>query len=329
MAQKRKSRTSPVSVVAPAFACIGWILVVSNGAVAEKLKVGVNLTTIETLPIYLVERERTGEGIELSGGAIPSLTAGKVDVATNAETQAILRSTANPEIRVILTVSEYRYRIVARRSAGVRTATDLRDKKIATSLNSSAHFYIVKTLQSVGLSEADVTVVGMTPPEMPAALARGDVDAVSIWEPAAEQSAKAIGLDALTLQGPDYRERFNLNTTATILADPTRRAALADLLRAIIRTSLTVREHPEAVQPVIAAKLGLSDQIVAATWGLFRFPASIPDDLLESMVEQEPWMAKNQNRASRSRETIAALIDASVWHEAQGEPPAKANSLHR
>jgi NitT/TauT family transport system substrate-binding protein len=169
----------------------------------------------------------------------------------------------------------------------------------------------------------------MTPPEMPAALARGDVDAVSIWEPAAEQSAKAIGLDALTLQGPDYRERFNLNTTATILADPTRRAALADLLRAIIRTSLTVREHPEAVQPVIAAKLGLSDQIVAATWGLFRFPASIPDDLLESMVEQEPWMAKNQNRASRSRETIAALIDASVWHEAQGEPPAKANSLHR
>jgi sulfonate transport system substrate-binding protein len=205
----------------------------------------------------------------------------------------------------------------------------LRGKRIATSLNSSAHFYIVKTLQSVGLSEPDVTVVGMTPPEMPAALARGDVDAVSIWEPAAEQSAEALGLDALILQGPDYRERFNLNTTATILADPTKRAALADLLRAIIHTSLTVREHPEEVQPVIAAKLGLPDQIVAATWGLFRFPASIPDDLLASMVEQEPWMAKNQNRAPRPRETIAALIDASVWREAQGEPPAKSNSPHR
>jgi sulfonate transport system substrate-binding protein len=230
---------------------------------------------------------------------------------------------------VILTVAEYGYRIVARRSAGVRTAMDLRGKRIATSLNSSAHFYIAKTLQSVGLSEPDVTVVGMTPPEMPAALARGDVDAVSIWEPAAEQSAKALGLDALILQGPDYRERFNLNTTATILADPTKRAALAGLLRAIIHTSLTVREHPEEVQPVIAAKLGLPDQIVAATWGLFRFPASIPDDLLESMVEQEPWMAKSQNRAPRPRETIAALIDASVWREAQGEPPAKSNSPHR
>lgn len=320
MAQKRKSRTSPVSIVAAACARMGWLLVVPNGAIAEKLRVGVNLTTIETLPIYLVEREPAGEGIELSGGAIPSLTAGKVDVVTNAETQAILRSTANPEIRVILTVAEYGYRIVARRSAGVRTAMDLRGKKIATSLNSSAHFYIVKTLQSVGLSEPDVTVVGMAPPEMPAALARGDVDAVSIWEPAAEQSAKALGLDAMVLQGPNYREKFNLNTTATILADPSKRAALADFLRAIIRTSLTVREHPEEVQPVIAAKLSLPAQIVAATWGLFRFPASIPDDLLESMVEQEPWMAKNQNRALRPREAIAALIDASVWREAQREP---------
>jgi sulfonate transport system substrate-binding protein len=71
----------------------------------------------------------------------------------------------------------------------------------------------VKTLQSVGLSESDVTVVGVTPADMPAALARGDVDAVSIWEPAAEQSAKALSLDALIPQGPVYRERFNLNTT--------------------------------------------------------------------------------------------------------------------
>jgi hypothetical protein len=143
MAQERKIGTSPVSIVAAAW--MSGLLVVPNAAVAEKLRVGVNLTTIETLPIYLVESEPAGAGIALSGGAIPALTAGNVDVVTNAETQAILRSTANPEIRVILTVAEYGYRIVARRSAGVRTAVDLRGRKIATSLNSSAHFYMVKT----------------------------------------------------------------------------------------------------------------------------------------------------------------------------------------
>jgi NitT/TauT family transport system substrate-binding protein len=286
-----------------------------ESAAAEKLRIGINLTTIETLPIYLAAEGR-GD-IELSGGAIPTLTAGKVDAVTNAETQAILRSTDNPEIRVILTVAEYSYRIVARCSAGIRTAADLRGKRIATQLNSSAHFYIVKTLGSAGLSEKDVTVVGVLPPDMPAALARGDVDAVSIWEPAAEKSVQALGSDAVILQGPAYRERFNLNTTAAAAADPLKRAALVDFLRALIRTSQEARDHPERVQPLIAGKLDLPAQIVSTTWGLFRFPASIPDDLLDSMVEQEPWMAEKQNRAARPRQAIAALIDASLWREAR------------
>jgi sulfonate transport system substrate-binding protein len=294
------------------------IMVPARTSAAEKLRVGINLTTIETLPIYLAADSPAGGAIELSGGAIPALTAGKVDVVTNAETQALLRSVADPDIRVILTVAEYSYRIVARRAEGIVTTSDLRGKKIATALNSSAHFYIVKLLGTVGLSERDVTVVGMPPSDMPAALARGDVDAVSIWEPAAQKSAESIGSDAVILEGPRYRERFNLNTTTEVAADPIRRAAIVDLLRSIIRSSREVRDHPERTQPLIAAKLNLPQQFVSTTWSLFDFPAAIPDDLLETMVEQEPWMAENQNRPPRSRQAIATLIDASLWEEAKG-----------
>jgi len=288
-----------------------------NSAAADKLRVGVNVTTIETVPIYLAAEGPLRDAITLTGGAIPLLTEGKVDTVTNAETQALLRSTANPDIRVILTVAEYSYRIVARRSAGVATASDLRGKKIATQLNSSAHFYIVKTLRGAGLSEADVTVVGMTPPEMPAALARGDVDAVSIWEPAAEKSVAALGADALILTGPAYRERFDLNTTTGVLADPAKRKAIVDLLRVLIDTSRDAREHPERAKSLIAAKLGLTEQFVSTIWSLFSFPATIPDDMLASMVEQEPWMAQKQNRPARSPEAIAMLIDASLLRDAK------------
>jgi NitT/TauT family transport system substrate-binding protein len=313
------------SIVTAVCACLFSLLVATTAAAAAKLRVGVNLTTIETLPIYLVEREVAGAGIAISGGNIPALTAGAVDVATHAETQAVRYSSDNPDIRVILTVAEYGNHIVARRTAGIGTAADLRGRKIATVPDTTAHYCLVKTLQSAGLSERDVTVVAMTPPDMPAALARGDVDAVSIWEPAAEQSARALGADAIVMQGAGYRERFDLNTTATVLADPLRRAAVVDLVRAVIQTSRTVRERPHEVQPVIAARLGLPADIVAATWDLFRFPASLPDDLVATMVEQESWMASRQNRAPRSREAIAALIDASVWRDAQGEPAAGAH----
>jgi sulfonate transport system substrate-binding protein len=292
----------------------------SRGAAADKLRVGINVTTIETLPIYLAAEGPSAGAIELIGGAIPLLTAGKVDTVTNAETQALLRSTANPDIRIIMTVAEYSYRIVARRSSGIATASDLRGKKIATQLNSSAHFYIVKTLRGAGLSENDVTVVGMTPPEMPAALARGDVDAVSIWEPAAGKSAAALGADGVILSGPVYRERFNLNSTAGVLADPAKRKAIVELLRTLVATSQETREHPERARPLIAAKLGLSEEFVATVWDLFSFPASIPQDMLASMIEQEPWMAQKQNRPARSQEAIAALIDASLLREANASP---------
>jgi sulfonate transport system substrate-binding protein len=294
-------------------ATVALVLMTSAGIAAEKLRVGVNLTTIETVPIYLAA---DGLDVAITGGAIPTLTEGKVDVVTNAETQAILRSTARPDIRVILTVAEYSYRIVARRSAGIGAASDLRGKRIATSLNSSAHFYIVKTLRGAGLSEKDVTVVGMPPNEMPAALARGDVDAVSIWEPAAERSVEALGADAVVIAGPAYRERFNLNTTTAVLADPGKRAAVVDLLRRIIRSSRDMREHPEPAQALMAKKLDVPLSLVETTWPLFQFPASLGDDMLDTMLEQEPWMADKQNRAPRPREAIGALIDASPLREA-------------
>jgi sulfonate transport system substrate-binding protein len=169
----------------------------------------------------------------------------------------------------------------------------------------------------------------MPPPDMPAAVARGDVDAVAIWEPAAEQSARALGADAVILQGPDYRERFDLNTTAAVLADPAKRPAVVDFLRAIIRTSRTVREHADEVQPVIAAKLGAPVDVVAAAWSRFRFPAALPDDLVDVMAEQEPWMAERQKRTPRPRAALAALIDASAWREAQREPAPPSGSSQR
>ena len=238
---------------------------------AEKLRIGINLTTIETLPIYLAADGNSA--VELSGGAIPSVTEGKADAATNAETQAILRSTENPDVRVILTVAEYAYHIVARRSSGIAKASDLRGKKIATSLNSSAHFYIVKTLREAGLAEADVTVVGMAPPDMPQALARGDVDAISIWEPAAQKSIDTLGADAVVINGPLYSERFNLNTSTAVIADPAqaRGAGRFPARHRQLRRAMSA-DHPDRVQPVIAAKLNLPQDFVAKTWKLFQFP---------------------------------------------------------
>ena len=100
-----------------------------GGATPPRLRFAVNMTTIESAPVFLAAEGPAGAGIVVSGGGIPLLVSGEADTATNAETQALIRSATSPNIRVVLTVAECYYRIVARRSSGIARLSDLKGKK--------------------------------------------------------------------------------------------------------------------------------------------------------------------------------------------------------
>jgi NitT/TauT family transport system substrate-binding protein len=284
---------------------------------SQSLRVGINLTTIETLPIYLAAQEPECRNITLAGGKLPALVAREVDVATHAESQALGFSVANPDIRVLLTVAECSYRIVGRRSAGIANAADLRGKRIATIAYTSAHYYLAKVLRSVDVSEDEVQVVDMTIEDMSAALLRGELDAISIWEPCANDAAEALGSDAVLFQDAAlYRERLNLNALAETLDDPHKRAAIVEFVRHIMRMAKHCHSHSADVKPLIASKLGLTQTKVANVWDQFTFPGCIPVDLIDVMTEEEQWLARSQGRAARPHHVIAGLVDTSVWQDA-------------
>jgi len=292
-----------------------------GNAAGPEVRLAVNMTTIESAPVFVAAEGPSGAVIRLSSGGIAQLVSNSADAATNASTQAVLRSVANPNLRIILTVAECYYRIVARRSAGIQRIADLRGKKVATSTNTSAHFYLVKMLRTASLAESDVTVVPLQLNEMPAALKKGDVDAVSIWEPGAQNSLEAVGEDVVVLQDRSvYRELFNLNTTTDVLTDRAKRPALINVVRAIVRASERVRNRPSEVWPLLASKINLKEPTIPAVWRHFRFPASLSSDLLDVLVEEERWAATAQKRDPRSRESLASLIDGSVLREALRGP---------
>ena len=281
------------------------------------MRIAVNTTTIESAPVF-VAGEMLGGAVELVSGKIPLLLDGSADAATNAETQALLFSLERPDIRIILTVAECGYRIIAPRVGGIRQAADLRGRKIGTVRHTSSHFYAVKTLRSAGLAEADVTIVDVPLAGMPAALARGDVDALSIWEPVAEAAVEALKSDVTVLEAPElFRERFNLNTTAAMLDDPGRRAALVGFVRTLLEAAQRVRDQPSAAWPLLSRKINVAERTIERLWRQFRFPAALPADLLPLLIEEEHWLAAAQSRPPRPRETLAGLIDDSVLREAQ------------
>ena len=287
-----------------------------------------NVQTFEIAPVLLAAEAYYPGEASVKMGSLANLVGeppvpgfgeeGDADVATNAETQALRYSVRHPNLRILMTVTEGLYRVVARRSAGIESVADLKGKKVATIAQTSAGNFTRMMLEKEGLSFDDIEDVSIVPlAGMTEALARGEVDAVVIWEPESENSAQVLGDDLIEFSGEGvYRELFNLNSTAEKLADPVTRAKIVHFIRAILDASAEVRENPARAQELVRLRGEFDAQDVLDSWKHHAWTAAIPDDLLDVLVTQEEWLASVDGREPRSREQLATLIDTSVYEEA-------------
>jgi NitT/TauT family transport system substrate-binding protein len=277
-----------------------------------------NTTTIELSPVLVAANGIYPGPISVTNGGIPNIMDGSADVATNAETQLLRQSVDDPNLRVIFTVAESFYRIVARKSAGISKVSDLKGKRITTPRNTSADYYLARMLATANLTEADVTIVPITPvTEMSVALKDRRVDAIAMWEPESERAIAALGNDVIVLQDRSvYRELFNLNTSTKVLADPAKRRAVVEFVRALITSSERLRARPQEFWPTIAMKLNYPQELVSKSWPELRFAGGMVSDLLDVMEREEVWVARERNRSPRTRAQLGTLIDPTLLLDA-------------
>lgn len=305
---------------------------VASAETAAPLGIHGNRTTFEIAPVLLAAERLYGSAETVKMGGIPNLVGapgirgfeapGRADLATHADTQALRYSVDHPDLRIILTVAEGHYRILARRSAGVATLADLRGKRIAAIPTTSSGYFLHRMLESAGLKDDDVTIVPISPlSAMPAALAEGRIDAMTIWEPEIEKAAALLGVDGISFTGDGvYRELFGLNTTAAALADHGTRARIVRFVREVIAASAAIRATPALGQAQVARATGEPAAVVAASWPHQTFPATLVPDLLDTLVVEERWLAARDKRVPRGRATLAKLIDPSILAEAMQAP---------
>jgi len=291
-----------------------------------------NKFTFEIAPVLLAaQRFYPGEAqVKLGGIAnlfgiegIPGFSeAGEADVATHAETQGLRYSVANPDLRIILTVAQGLYRLVGRRSSGIESVADLKGKRIATIPNTSSGYFLNRLLASAGLDDLDVEIVRILPlNNMVNALANGEVDAVTIWEPYMEDAARAIGTDGIEFGGKGiYRELFNLNTSAANLADPQKRTKIVAFVRAVMDAAAEIRVNPSAGWPLVHASGGHPMEVIEQAWPHHAYTAEMAPDLLDVMELEEQWLAAMDDRTPRNRTALATLIDSTVAEEARRAP---------
>ena len=255
-----------------------------------------------SLPIYVAQARGffRDEGLDLRVRDCASgrecyqwLADGRADLATAAELLVATTGATHRDLAIIATISasSTQIKLVARRSAKIAEAPQIRGKRIGTVLGSSAQYFLDNWLVYNDIDPASVTVVGFAPDKLAQALESRDVDAIAIWEPLASTLALSLAGDAVTFVSPRvYTQHFNL--VAARAAIEHREDDIARLLRALVRAQRAIQEQPDAARALLVERLHLPAALAAGAIDNQDYRVRLDQSLVTTMQSQARWAAR-------------------------------------
>jgi sulfonate transport system substrate-binding protein len=124
-----------------------------------------------------------------SNKALEFLNAGSIDFGSSAGAAALVSKINGNPIKSIYVYSQPEWTaLVTRKDTDIKKIEDLKGKRVAVTRGTDPHIFLVRALQSVGLTEKDIVPVLLQHPDGKTALIRGDVDAWAGLDPMMAQA---------------------------------------------------------------------------------------------------------------------------------------------
>ncbi|AQS48028.1 taurine ABC transporter substrate-binding protein [Thioclava nitratireducens] len=73
--------------------------------------------------------------------------------------------------------------LIAHNGSGIKSLEDLKGKRVAVPVGSTAHYSLMGAISHAGMKESDLTIISMPPDQIAAAWDQGTIDAAFIWPP--------------------------------------------------------------------------------------------------------------------------------------------------
>jgi NitT/TauT family transport system substrate-binding protein len=188
-----------------------------------------------------------------------------VDYGTFGIAAAILGAASHQPVVVIGSACNKGMAVVARKDSAINSIADLKGKQVAILPGTTQQVFFLERLHMLGMSEADISAVRVAFADMPAALARGDVDAYVGAEPG--PSLSIVSGVGKVVEYPYSTPMGSLNMILathqeTLAAKPDQALMMLDLQR---QASAYAMSHPDEMVAMTVAKLGLNKEAVAAS----------------------------------------------------------------
>lgn len=106
--------------------------------------------------------------------------------------------------------------LIAHNGSGIASVEDLKGKRVAVPMGSTAHYSLMGAIAHAGLTEADVSIMSMPPDQIAAAWDQGTIDAAFIWPPVQtkllESGTRILGADKTAEWGYPTFNAWVVNT---------------------------------------------------------------------------------------------------------------------
>jgi sulfonate transport system substrate-binding protein len=176
-----------------------------------------------------------------------ALNAGAIDVGGLGDAPLIFAYAAGARVRAVAATrsNPVDLAIVVQQNSAIKSAADLKGKRIATTRGSIGHYLVIATLQHAGIALSDVTLQFMNPADAKSALEAGDVDAWSTWDPYVALS-ELRDHDRSIANGVGVSPGLSFQA-ATDESIKSRHAELMDFLRRVAAGQRWALAHPDEV----------------------------------------------------------------------------------
>ncbi|KAK0625963.1 hypothetical protein B0T14DRAFT_561914 [Immersiella caudata] len=309
---------------------------------ATALTVAASVQNIEATPLVVALEDHYNSSSYRFINSLPDVGVNpRIDLYAGAEVHVLGDIPHSPDLRVIATVVQFSYRIVADKRKGIKTPADFRGKRIGVVPNVTSEYFAYRYMTDVAkLNSSEYTFVSSgslcyAPPcgngTYPYMLETGALDAFTAFEPTTTVGGMVLGGEegnaTFFREDSVYRKINVLYTTKAKLENTTTRAEIVGYLRALGKTHDVFTKQPEKIWPRVSNITARSQNVTAnkATedimktfWPLTKWSRTLPTDLVDLMAEEDKWVAmkEGKGRVPASRETIQGIIDEGPLKEA-------------
>jgi taurine transport system substrate-binding protein len=163
---------------------------------------------------WTIEWRQFGSGTEV----IAAMASGDVQLAELGSSPLAIGTSQGLDIQLFMIAEGLgtAESLIATKSSGITKLEDVKGKRIAVPVGSTAHYSLMGALDHTGIAETDVTIVNLPADQIAAAWDSGQVDAAFIWEPVQNQILQTgtfiVGADQTAAWGFPTFDGWVVNT---------------------------------------------------------------------------------------------------------------------